>query len=69
MTTADLAVLEEDGRRHDLDVRVVTTALARPGAALSHGTAARLWRLPLRVGLAPEVRLVDRTAGAAVPAT
>ena len=59
VTAADLAVLEEDDRRHELDVWVVTTALARSGAALSHGTAARLWRLPLPVGLAPEVRLVD----------
>jgi hypothetical protein len=59
VTAADLARSEESGGRHELDVLVVTTALGRPGAALSHGTAARLWGLPLPVGLAPEVRLVD----------
>lgn len=59
MTAVDLARLEENGGRHELDVLVVTEALARPGAALSHGTAARLWRLPLPAGLPREVRLVD----------
>ncbi|MCZ2848405.1 hypothetical protein [Modestobacter sp. VKM Ac-2978] len=37
----------------------MTTALARPTAALSHATAARLWGLPLHTGLSPDVRLTD----------
>jgi hypothetical protein len=59
VTAADLARIEATGRRHELDALVVTTALARPDAALSHGTAARLWGLPVPAGLPSEVRLTD----------
>ncbi|GAB3359228.1 type IV toxin-antitoxin system AbiEi family antitoxin domain-containing protein [Modestobacter lapidis] len=59
VTATDLAAVEAAGRRPELDVLVVTSALARPGAALSHGTAARLWGLPVPAGLAPDVRLTD----------
>lgn len=59
ITAADLAAAEAAGRRPDLDVLVVTTALARPGAALGHGTAARLWGLPVPAGLPADVRLID----------
>ncbi|WP_222269146.1 hypothetical protein [Modestobacter marinus] len=57
VTAADLAAVEAAGRRHELDVLTVTSALARPTAALSHATAARLWRLPVPAGLPPDVRL------------
>ncbi|WP_369132825.1 type IV toxin-antitoxin system AbiEi family antitoxin domain-containing protein [Modestobacter sp. I12A-02662] len=59
VTAADLAAVEAAGRRHELDAFAVTAAIARPTAALSHGTAARLWRLPVPPGLPPDVRLTD----------
>ena len=59
VTAADLDRIEAAGRRHHLDALAVTTTLARAGAALSHGTAARLWGLPLPLDLPPEVRLTD----------
>jgi hypothetical protein len=59
VTAAHLAETEAAGRRRELDVLAVTTALARPSAALSHGTAAWLWGLPVRAGLPPDVRLTD----------
>lgn len=59
ITATDLAEAAAAGRRRELDVVAVTTTLARPGPALSHGTAARLWGLPLPAGLPPEVRLTD----------
>ncbi|WP_139306702.1 type IV toxin-antitoxin system AbiEi family antitoxin domain-containing protein [Modestobacter sp. DSM 44400] len=49
VTAAGLAETEAAGRRHELDAPAVATALARPSAALSHGTAARcgICRYPL----------------------
>ena len=35
VTAVDLARIEEDGGRHELDVQVVTTALARPDARVA----------------------------------
>ena len=61
VTAADLAATEAAGRRLDPDALVVTTALARPTAVLSHGTAARFWGLPVPRGLSPDVRLTDPT--------
>jgi hypothetical protein len=59
VSAADLAATEAAGRRRELDVLVVTTALDRPGAALSHGTAAWLWGLPVPTSAATPVRLTD----------
>jgi hypothetical protein len=59
IAAAGLAETEAAGRRRELDVLVVTTALARPSAVVSHGTAARLWGLPVPAGLPAAVRLTD----------
>ncbi|NEK86099.1 type IV toxin-antitoxin system AbiEi family antitoxin domain-containing protein [Blastococcus saxobsidens] len=53
----DLARAEQQGRRFQLDCLAVLVALDRPGAALGHGTAARLWGLP--VPRPPTISLVD----------
>jgi hypothetical protein len=55
--TADLAQAEEDGMRFRVDCLAVLLTLARPGAVMSHGSAARLWGFP---GYADDVlRLTD----------
>lgn len=48
VTADDLARAEEDGRMHQLDCLAVLLAVDRPAAALSHGTASRLWGFPQR---------------------
>ena len=55
----DLARAEEGGRRFQLDCLSVLLALDRPGAALSHGSAARLTGLPSRTPDDAGVRLTD----------
>jgi predicted transcriptional regulator of viral defense system len=55
----ELADAERRGRRHDLDCLAVLLALGRTSAAVSHGSAARLWRFPVRQDLARTVRLTD----------
>ncbi|WP_369139617.1 type IV toxin-antitoxin system AbiEi family antitoxin domain-containing protein [Modestobacter versicolor] len=59
VTMEDLARTEASGRRRELDALVVSTALDRAGAALSHGTAAWLWGLPVPRDLPRDVRLTD----------
>lgn len=53
----DLARADEEGRRHQLDCLAVLVGLDRPGTALSHGSAARLWGLP--VPRPPTISLTD----------
>ncbi len=48
VTADDLARAEEDGRMHQLDCLAVLLAVDRPAAALSRGSAARLWGFPQR---------------------
>jgi hypothetical protein len=58
--TADhLAEVEQRGGRHRLECFAVLLDLARPSAAVSHVSAARLWGFPVRRGLDPTVRLTD----------
>lgn len=54
-----LADAERRGQRHRIDAVAVLLSLDRPTAALSHGTAARLWGLPVRRDLPRTVRVTD----------
>jgi predicted transcriptional regulator of viral defense system len=54
-----LAEVEQRGTRHRLECYAVLLDLARPFAAVSHVSAARLWGFPVRRGLDPTVRLTD----------
>lgn len=54
-----LADAERRGQRHRIDALAVLLSLDRPSAALSHGTAARLWGLPVRRDLPRTVRVTD----------
>jgi hypothetical protein len=61
-TSADrLAAHEERGRRHRVDCLAVLLELQRPTTAISHGSAALLWGLPVRRRLVTTVRLTDPT--------
>jgi hypothetical protein len=55
----ELADAEQRGRRHDVDCLAVLLALGRTSAAISHASAARLWRLPVPRDLDRTVRLTD----------
>lgn len=59
VTREDLAEVDRTQRRPGLDALAVTTALARPGAALSHDTAGWVWGLPRSRDVASTVRLTD----------
>jgi hypothetical protein len=55
----DLVDAEQAGRRHQLDCMAVLLALARPTAAISHRSAARLWGFPRPRGDDGDIRLTD----------
>jgi hypothetical protein len=59
----ELAAVESDGRRHQLECVAVLLAVDRPTAALSHLSAARLWGMPLRRQQDDDIRLTDPTHG------
>ena len=61
VAAAELASLEERGRRHHVDCLAVLLELQRPTASISHRSAALLWGLPVRRQLSTEVRLTDPT--------
>ena len=46
MTSDDLRLAEEEGRRHRVDCLAVLLFLGRPRTAVSHASAARVWGLP-----------------------
>lgn len=56
---ADLGRAEQEGRRHHVDCLAVLLALGRPGAVISHGSAARLWQLPRPRSADAVLRLTD----------
>jgi hypothetical protein len=58
-TAQHLADVDARGGRHRLECYAVLLDLARPAAAISHVSAARLWGFPVRRGLDPTVRLTD----------
>jgi hypothetical protein len=62
-TAAALSRHEREGRRHQIDSLAALLALDRPGAALSHRTAARLWGLPGRRDPGTGIRLTDPDHG------
>ena len=59
ITAEDLAAADATGRRHRVDCLAVLLALDRPGAAISHGSAARLWDLPVPRDKGEVLRLTD----------
>jgi hypothetical protein len=59
----EMARAEQDGRRHQLDCLAVLLAVDRPTAALSHGSAARLWGVPWRRRGDEVIRLTDPSHG------
>lgn len=61
ITADELADAERRGRRHDVDCLAVLLSLGRTTAAISHGSAARLWRLPVPNDPDPTIRLTDPT--------
>jgi hypothetical protein len=61
ITADELAALEQGGRRHRVDCLAVLLELQRPTAAISHGSAAVLWGLPVRRHRMTAVRLTDPT--------
>ena len=59
VTAADLAVGEEQGRRHRIDCLAILLGLGRPTAVISHASAARLWSLPAPYPVDSTIRLTD----------
>jgi predicted transcriptional regulator of viral defense system len=59
ITAAELAEHDHRRRRHRVDCLSALLALGRSSAAVSHGSAARLWGLPVRRDLDRTVRLTD----------
>jgi hypothetical protein len=59
VTAEVLADADRRERRHRLECLAVLLGIDRPTAALSHGSAARLWGLTVRRDLARTVRLTD----------
>jgi hypothetical protein len=60
----DLARAEKTGRMHQLECLGVLLAIDRPDAALSHGSAARLWGFPQRRRTGEElIQLTDPSHG------
>jgi len=60
-TTERLTAAEAQGGRHRIDCVAVLLDLDRPEAAVSHGSAARLWGVCVRRGMEATVRLTDPT--------
>ncbi len=61
VSASDLAATEQRRERHRLDCLAVLLVLDRPSALLSHGSAARLWQLPVPRDSEPTIRLTDPT--------
>jgi predicted transcriptional regulator of viral defense system len=59
IVASDLAAVEQQGRRHDAECLAVLLSLGRRTAVISHGSAARLWDLPVPRSLEPTIRLTD----------
>jgi len=59
ISAADLAAVERQGSRHAVNCLAVLMSLGRSTAFVSHGSAARLWRLPVPRLLDPTIRLTD----------
>jgi predicted transcriptional regulator of viral defense system len=59
----DLARVQQEGRKYQIDCLAVLLALGRTTAVLSHGSAARLWGFPRRHGRDEGIRLTDPTHG------
>ena len=59
ISAPDLAVGEERGRRYAMDCLAVLLGLGRRTAVVSHGSAARLWHLPVPRPGDPTIRLTD----------
>jgi predicted transcriptional regulator of viral defense system len=59
MTAEDLATLERRGLQHAVAAVAVLAFLGRPGAVVSHSSAARLWGWPVQRDLDRTVRLTD----------
>lgn len=59
ISESDLAAIEQRHRRHDLECLAVLMSLGRGTSFVSHGSAARLWDLPLPRGLDRTIRLTD----------
>ncbi|WP_242611205.1 hypothetical protein [Blastococcus saxobsidens] len=55
----DLHRADAGGRRHDVDCLAVLLFLGRPRTTVSHGSAARLWDLPIPSGPTSPHRLTD----------
>ena len=55
----DLERARRDGLAHRVDCPAVLLALGRPRTAVSHGSAARLWGLPVPLSDAGPIRLTD----------
>jgi len=63
VTAHDLARAQQDGRLHQLECLAVLIAIDRPAAALSHGSAARLWGFPQRRAGEDLIQLTDPSHG------
>ena len=61
VTAQDLADGEARGRRFAMECLAVQLSLDRPTALFSHGSAARLWGLPVPRRLDATIRLTDAT--------
>jgi hypothetical protein len=59
ISASDLAAADQRGHRHDVDCLAVLMSLGRGTAFVSHGSAGRLWGLPVPQGLEPTIRLTD----------
>lgn len=59
ITAADLGHARQRGLGHHVDCLAVLLALGRPRTAVSHTSAARLWRLPSPRDVAGPIRLTD----------
>ena len=58
MTATRLAAVDQAKAGYRANCVAVLLELGRPDAAISHGSAARLWGVPLPRGLDPTIRLV-----------
>ncbi|MFD2092954.1 hypothetical protein [Blastococcus deserti] len=65
VTAEDLAAGDERAHRFDMECLAVLMSLDRQTAAISHGSAAHLWDVPLPRGMDPTIRLTTRTGGGA----
>jgi hypothetical protein len=59
VTAEDLAAAGQGPARYRIDCLAVLLSMGRPTAVLSHGSAARLWGLPVPHPIDAEIRLTD----------